>query len=109
MNVTAGSPGRERAPWSPWPAFVFGGWWALACGRLIAGSLAICLPFLLFWHDRGAEAGLLLLAAHAVLASDRRPAPCLLAPVVLPLLVVGAVAGVVGMIGLAAGLRDGGS
>lgn len=92
------SPKRRRidkgrpARW-PWAALLFGGWWALSRGLLVAGTVAVSLPFLLLWHGQALGAASTLGIAHVLLArlAGRRPGSgsCLLRPIALPVTVVG--------------------
>jgi hypothetical protein len=106
---SAGTAGRSAG--CGW-AFAFGGWWALSCGRLEAGAAAIGLPFLLAWNARPVAAGGSLLAAHLLLGlcyRGRHTHRCRLEPIVLPLVVVAAVAGSAGLLGLLVALLPGGA
>ena len=63
------------------------------------GSAAISLPFLVFWYERPASAAAILAIAHVLLGilalrTADRNGRCLLAPLILPLVVVGATAAI---------------
>ncbi|HWL72068.1 MAG TPA: hypothetical protein VNS22_27310 [Geminicoccus sp.] len=94
-----------------WPALLFGGWWALSAGLPAAATAALAAPFLLLWHGRPGAAVLMLLLAHAVLATlagrGRIGRPCRLRPLLLPPLVAGAALALFGLLGLLVGIPGG--
>ncbi len=95
-----------------WAALLFGGWWALAQGRLAGAAAAIGLPFLLLWHGRPAMAGTVLGVAHLLLAvagdsPGARVAPRLW-PLALPVFVIAAALGLGCLIDMVAALGPGG-